>query len=136
MKHLLTLLLLVAINCKAQTTYTFQNKSSAMCFSVSDSGLIKIYDTACTISWLLDKQLKSTIQVSDFMEYEEVCYNDSIVSYFYTLSDMGKSWNVPCDPKVNKNAIIPYCSAHWKHKTPTFEGFLLFISKRRSLPSR
>lgn len=129
MKHLLTLLIFVAINCKAQNTYTMKMKmktfkeSGDICFSITDSGSITIFDTACTISWLLEKQLKSTIKVSDFIEYEEVCYNDSVLIYTTLEEDTTR---VP----INKQMFYAKEIKHFTHRKPTFEGFLIFINKR------
>ena len=59
------------------------------------------------------------------IEYETDCFNDSAVSYYYTLCDMG-CWDVPC----NKGDTLWHgglCPEHWHHEEPTFKGFIKWL---------
>lgn len=68
---------------------------------------------------------KAGITFELLLQYEKDCYNDSTVSYYYTMCDNG-CWDVPCN-KGDKDFTGWECPAHWKHKIPTFEGFIKYI---------
>ncbi len=69
------------------------------------------------------------IPLKDFIEFKKACYNDSAVSYFRIGRDWGQEFAVPC----NEGEIDSFghvCPAHWSHKTPTFEGFVDWLTKK------
>ena len=68
------------------------------------------------------------VTIQDIMEYKTKCYNDSTAHYYYIMCDMG-CWDVPCD-KGSKDWTGRDCPVHWKHVTPTFEGFVAWLQKK------
>lgn len=71
----------------------------------------------------------------DYILYRNECYNDSTAEYYYTICADGECWDRPCEPNGAYKTIgfTPYsypCPVHWKHKTPTFEGFIIWIEKK------
>lgn len=105
MKKLLTLLIVMSINCKAQT---------AINFTMTPQNLNEKF-----------------ITLTDFQAYQQECFNDSTKICYRTICDMGCIDLIcDCDGKDAFMYIPSECKIKYIHKTPTFEGFLIFINKR------
>lgn len=61
--------------------------------------------------------------------YKTDCYNDSTVSYYYTLCDWD-CWDVPCN-KGETILMDQKCPEHWEHKSPNnLSRFMNWIEKK------
>ena len=63
-------------------------------------------------------------------QYKKDCYNDSTVSYYYTLCDGGDCRNTPCE-KGGVDFFANNCPAHWSHKSPNvLSEWMTWIEKK------
>lgn len=76
--------------------------------------------------------LAQNISHKDIKDYLALCYNDSIYSeYWVTPNCNGSTRNGNGVGIIGTTLLYcpPYLKTEWKHKQPTFEGFILYIDK-------
>lgn len=79
-------------------------------------------------TWIVDSADYSppdpAIHLSDLIEYQTECYNDSTLVQAYIPYDCGQPFCLVDHPK---STYVEY----WIHAEPTFEGFIKWIKSRR-----
>jgi len=117
MKKLFIILSFASIGCNAQNM-------SEPTFYPSYAKEQKTNDTIYNVTVFGEKYIK----LSCFQEYQKECYNDSS---FVEVQIKPSGW---CNSHVGGMSTAMHCPAvyeqKWVHRTPTFEGFLIFINKR------